>query len=1176
MSLSFSVKRIEETCEVKGRVEGSFIIHAYGCRRLAFMLRCSHRRISLSITDYNDVITDDGIEVRYAIDAYGFDPGIVYKGYISVVSDQGEDRIPVTLSVIKEEIVTSSGVIRNLFHFTNLAKENFDEAVRLFYTEDAKRIFESGDHDIYFKYRAFSACEETGRKYEGVEEFLVESGKKNPVLLNFAEASVMIRHPLEDATALIPVRKSGWGYAGFTVSSTDDFVEFEKTEYGNDDFEGNFSEITVRIVREKLHVGHNFARVDLKSLHSSISIPIFVDMTDGDRSAREKRRSRNAAIVKLMNEFINFRIGNVSGAEWISNSNKLLERLLILDRNDPESRLMQAQLLLAAKRYGEADIVLGAVEREMDQREFSDELMAYYLYLRAMCDRNDKDLKETVREVWDLYDRSGGSWRILWILIYLDETIKMSPERERALIEEQVMHGMRSPLMYLEAYSILSHDPSLIRSLSEFEINVLVFAVHNGLLKKEIEDQVALLSQRMRGFDPRLIKIMGAFYSEFEDDEMLISICSYLIRNEITDSRYSGYFEKAVERELGVTNLYDYYLYTMKQSSTKLLPKSILMYYSFQNELAPELRAYVYANMIVNEEEAGPYLDECLDECAKFAASEIIKGNMDENLAIIVDYLKYFRKVEDETLDRVELDKAIVNRAFLRLITVHDPSIRSVIVVEDAFKDSRVAAVRSGRAYISIYDNDYELFFEDADGRRFGERYVAFEEIKLIRSGDLPSDIIYPQTDDPGLWVALSEMGRSYISIDEDNETYVKAMLEHDGISEGFKDGVLTSLLRYYFDNDMSEELNALLERTDVSMLTMEERNEYVRFCSIRGDNEESYRIISEYGAYGIEPRILMRIATRCIEEDPDDKDPVLLEIVSATFKGNKYNEDILGYISKYYEGTTRELKDIWRACLDFDSDPTVIEGRLIEQMLATGAYIGDRDEVFFHYLMGVPSKHVVGEYFRKAAEDNFLRDTLLDDRLFIGLLDYSVDEEISDIEALCLIRFFESRRDLRSDRILFPYIRGLAERDMVFDFFIPYKDLLPSLELYADDVFIEYRTSPGARVVLNYSLDPSETEPVEFRSELMKEVYPGVYQSRGNVFPGEYMQYYITVNDNGPTRSDIEYSEERLSNGDSRYEILQDAITSLNMGDSASFTELAEDYIVKDRIVREVIWAES
>ena len=200
----------------------------------------------------------------------------------------------------------------------------------------------------------------------------------------------------------------------------------------------------------------------------------------------------------------------------------------------------------------------------------------------------------------------------------------------------------------------------------------------------------------------------------------------------------------------------------------------------------------------------------------------------------------------------------------------------------------------------------------------------------------------------------------------------------------------------------------------------------------------------------------------------------------------------------------------------------------------------------------------------------------MLDDRLYIGLLDFAIDGEINDIEALCLIRFYEGRRDMRTDRILYPYLRSLAERDIIFDFFLSYKDLIPSLELFSEDMFIEHKSDPGLKVTLNYCLETSPVENPSFKSEDMREVCPGVYQARGAIFPGECLQYYITVEGIGPARSDIERSEDSLRNGSGRYEILQDALLSLNMQDKDSFIELVEDYMIKDKIAREVIWAES
>lgn len=1174
MSLAFSVKRIEETCIYGESIKGSFILDASHDYSISFAIRCSHRRIHISITDFNDVCPEGGIEIEYEIMSLGLDPGTVFKGNISVISNLGEERIPVILSIVREEILTSKGAIRNSFHFANLAKDNFREATDLFYTKEAGHIFEAGDRETFFKYRAFFACAARDKRYEGVEEFLVETNKKTPVIMSFAEGSVMERGVYSDKELSITVRKSGWGFPGFKLKTGDDFIELYKSEYGFSDFEGNFAEIRFKILSDRLHTGHNFGRIDLTSLHSEVSIPVFIDMTGKDGGARELIRSRQSAILRLMSEFINFRIGNTSSDEWIERSNKLVERLLGFDRGDPEGRLMQAQLLLASKRYSEADIVLRTVERELEKRDVSYEIEAYHIYLRAMCDQDDKELNRSVRQVWDLYHRHEDSWRLLWILIYLDESIKMSPERERSLIEDQINRGMRSPLMYLEAYSVLSHDPSLIRKLSEFEINVLGFAVRHSLLKKEIADQVAILSQRMRGYDKRIIKIMGAYYREFNDNEMLASICSYLIRNEITDPGYFPYFEEAVKRDIGVTNLYEYYLYTMNHGATKLLPRSVLMYYGFSNDLPPALKSYVYANMIVNDKEAEAYLAQSLEACTDFAASEILAGNMDENLAIIVDYIDFFREANREKYDINALHNSLIHNGFMRLIIVNDPKIKNVIVIEDAFKDERSVALSDGRAYLSIYDNDHDLFFEDKEGNRYGEKYISYEEIKLLRTGELLDRADFPETDDPGLWVALSERGKSYISVDDKNAAYVRSIIDSDLINDSFKEGLLILLLRFYYDNDMQSELTAMLSSVDVSKLTMEERNEYIRFCSIRSDDEEAYRVIASYGSYGMEPKTLMRIATRLIEKDKE-VDDVLMEIAAATFRGNKYNEVILKLVSAHFEGTLRELKDIWKACRDFDTDASVIEGRIIEQMLYTGAYIGERDEIFFDYLKGDASKHVVSEYFKRSAEDNFYRDTVFDDRLFMGMLDFAIDEKLTDAEALCLIRFFEQKRDMRTDKILYPHIRDLAERDIVFDFFLSYKDLLPALSLFDEYVFLDYRGAPGKNVTLSYCLNAGESRDINYKKEEMRELYPGVYQSRGLVFPGEELLYYITVDGDDHTLSDVVRSEERLTNGDKRYDILQDALLSLQMEDMDSFLELCEDYMIKDKIVKEVIWAE-
>ena len=344
MSLLPDIKRIEETCVAGESSSGLITLNISEGDEVSFMIRCSHRRIMVSTGDYRGRIGDDGLMIRYEISSYGFDPGTVFKGFISIISDQGEEKIPVILSVVRDEILSSKGPVRNLFHFTNLAKEDFEEAAKLFYTEEARRIFQDGDRETFFKYRAFSSCQGRGRRYEGVEEFLVETGKKNPVILSFAEPSVMERGVYEDREILITVRKSGWGYPGFELSATDDFIILERKEYGIEDFEGNFAEVRFKIAADKLHAGHNFGRIELRSLHSKIHIPVFVDMTKRlrDNKVRLTRQIR----AKLVTEFLSFRIGDISGEEWIARSTRLIEKRLMEDRSIPRAGLCRLSSFL--------------------------------------------------------------------------------------------------------------------------------------------------------------------------------------------------------------------------------------------------------------------------------------------------------------------------------------------------------------------------------------------------------------------------------------------------------------------------------------------------------------------------------------------------------------------------------------------------------------------------------------------------------------------------------------------------------------------------------------------------------------------------------------------------------------------------------------------------------------
>ena len=64
----------------------------------------------------------------------------------------------------------------------------------------------------------------------------------------------------------------------------------------------------------------------------------------------------------------------------------------------------------------------------------------------------------------------------------------------------------------------------------------------------------------MRHFEPVLHKILSAFYRAFPKDEVLAATCAHLMRGSRTREEDFPWYEKAVERGIRLTRLFEYYM----------------------------------------------------------------------------------------------------------------------------------------------------------------------------------------------------------------------------------------------------------------------------------------------------------------------------------------------------------------------------------------------------------------------------------------------------------------------------------------------------------------------------------------------------------------------------------------------------------------------------------------
>ena len=128
-----------------------------------------------------DFFQGDVNKVRYIFHGETLLPGDTIKGSILVISECGTKRLPFSASVGVPCCEVPSGKIRDLFHFTNLAREKSEEAAALFRNEHFEEVFLYRDNVNIALYRGLSKGSSKGM---AMEEFLIAIHKKLPIQLS--------------------------------------------------------------------------------------------------------------------------------------------------------------------------------------------------------------------------------------------------------------------------------------------------------------------------------------------------------------------------------------------------------------------------------------------------------------------------------------------------------------------------------------------------------------------------------------------------------------------------------------------------------------------------------------------------------------------------------------------------------------------------------------------------------------------------------------------------------------------------------------------------------------------------------------------------------------------------------------------------------------------------------
>lgn len=1163
-SLDISSPKIELSLCPGDVYTGSFFVSGTGKKLTEGHVYSHDLRLQL-ITDSFSGQTQ---EIGYTFSAIGLEEGDVVQGEIYIISNQGEYYLPYTVSIQSKIIESSLGNIRNLFHFTNLAKANWAEAVKLFYSESFADIFTGGDKQFLKDYLGLSKF--YGNE-QNVEEFLLTINKKHAIEYICDKTTVMIREPEGEVEEYVNITRNGWGYTKLYVSVDADFIVLQKKVISDDDFLGNYLNYGFIVDSSKLHEGTNYAEIVFENPYSSFSVKVMVTKAEVDKQNFSKYLELWHLRLDLMSYFEAFRLKKITLDRWVAESKQIVDRMLTINERMTVARLYKAQLLMMEERFNEAKWILDQVEVEfLENKRYNSTSWTYYLYLTTLYNREENYVNDITAEVENIYLKDPSAAEVAWILLYLSEEYAISPSKKWLFIERQVTELKAcTPFLYIEAFNVIAADPAMLTKLGRFELIIMRYAAKNDLITPEIAGQFVYVASKEKEFRKPVYEILKTCYEVSPDDDTVRAICEILINGDKTGEEYYAWYREAILRELRITKLYEYYVNSLDINKEYDIPKMVFLYFSYECSLDWEHTAYIYARVMTKRNEMPEVYENYRDRMERFVTDEMLKGHINRDLAKLYRFV-----LPDFTLDE-EMCKALADILFVQRVQVNgDKYVRAILyrgreTVESAYP------IENGVAYVPIYGREYTLLFED----RLSNRYiksVTYDLEKLIVPGKLAGMIIPSVTDNLSFDIYVCESHSETEELGDENKERYRNILMSEAVDPDYRDELRAKLMDYYYYNDRIRELDELLENTEAEGLSRNARVLLIRFMVLRGMFDKAIDWVTRYGTEKIEKKDLLKLCSKLISRDDYTESDTVTRIASSVFFKGKYDEVILKYLVSYYHGMTRDMRKLFKAAENFELDLYDMCENMLVQMLYTGYFIPERMDIYRRYVKGGANSEIRAAFLAECAFESFVKEQVTESFVFEELTKEELSEEpVQTVCKLAYIKHYSEHTDEINDTvssIIKRYINALLDEGIYMSFFKDFRNLEPRLASYSDKTVIEYKTEPGRQVFIHYIIEADEDNPGEYVTEEMPDVYGGVHVKTFVLFFGENLLYYITENTESEellTESGNISDSDIAESADSRFNEINDIAIAKTLGDYDTVDKLLTEYYRHDYIVK-------
>lgn len=1019
--------------------------------------------------------------------------GNTFEGDIVLITNGGEYTIPYSVQVVHKFVETSQGRISTMEEFVQIYEQNRKEAMELFFLPNFEEVFLQ---DRPEQQNLYHSLMKSRSRSLILEEFLTAAGYKEQTFIEVSENKLVLEEGEESASVTITLTHKG--YTEGRIFSEKGQAEASISRFSSEDFENGVLTFTVE-KKPGLLNGSDIIRIDTVRQN----IEILVEWWSGPSTLakeREQRLQLKKKRAELMHNYLYFRTGSIGFEDFAEDCDQVL-RTLEKGTEDNEWKLYRMHFLLMEEQQDEAKEAMEALELLENENQFSPLERNYFLYLQAMYYRTPEAISKAVTDIREFYELSDQKAEALWMLIYLDREYVYNKRLQYDTIRQLFEEGNNSSLLYFEACDILNENPNYMEELGKFEISIFRWGVRYGYISLALSYQFARLALKMKYYNKSVFYIAQKLYGVEPDEQFLQVICSLLIKGNRIGKEYHEYFKLAVESNLKIIGLNEFFIRSMDFDTYDTIPQRVLIYFTYSNSLDYLEKAYLYTNVLRNkasyEEVFGAYYSKMLP----FVEEQLLKGRINEHLAYLYTY---FQK---EVLEKPDNWKAVCDILFYHKLICTNPHMIGVYVSCPETGEEAYYPLSGGTSCIEVYNSRAVLYFVDNNEQRY-VKGIDYQLKEFLSPEQFEKEWIRRNLSNKKILLLESEKMND--TIKEDAVPVLKQLVFNDDFEKWIQTEAVEKLLVYYQNHQEKRSLARWLGRIDYSNISTEFRKSLMDYYMEVGMMEEAFFGIELYGCDIMGSAKILRLASFGAQYYQGNKDEVTLSLAYAAFIRKKCNKDTLTYLMQHFQGETAVLLEIWERGKRFGLETLDFERKILEQVMFTGNDTEGVFPVFESFYQNTDSDELIDRYLEYASMKELESSMELTDFMHMAIgqeiMNGRMENRHSRIHFLYYFAGREEWYDTIKDTAVY-IINGFLQEKFYLPIYQAYRQWINFPVYYREMTFLTYKGRAGREVTLNYQI---EGEEYSFRDLKLEEVLPGMYVCHMNFFQRDHVKYRL------------------------------------------------------------------